>query len=464
MKALRKIAAMAVAGVCAVGMGACGGTGSSSEVTSLKYPSIELGKTGKDLSASIKLFSNRTDMTQASYSGKSWKEYIADFNKLYPDIKVTVETSTNYDSDALTRIQSKDWGDIMLIPAVDSTELSNYFIPYGTYKDMNKVINFAAVQQYDNQVYGVSGGGDAGGVVYNKAIFKEAGITKLPTTPSEFIADLKLIKKNTSATPLYTNYAAGWTMGAWDAYIGGNATGNADYMTSILPHTKDPFSNPKDGTHPYNVYKILYDSVADRLTEDDYSTTDWEGSKTQMNQGKIATMVLGSWAVQQIQAAGDKPDDIGYMPFPISIKGKQYAAPGGGYAYGINKNSSSSNQEASMIFVKWLTEKSKFAYNEGGLPVAKADTKLPALFDKFTNVTFLEGKPVSKDESNLFNDLNSDSELALNSGGASRVQAIVEDAAKKSKTFDSIMNEWNEKWNAALKTENVEIKYTTVAK
>ncbi|MCI1634624.1 ABC transporter substrate-binding protein [Bifidobacterium sp.] len=464
MKALKKVAAMAVAGVCVVSMAACGGTGSSSEATSLTYPGIELGKTGKDLTASIKLFSNRTDMTQASYSGKSWKEYIADFNKLYPDIKVSIETSTNYDSDALTRIQSKDWGDIMLIPAVDSTELGNYFIPYGSYKEMNKVINFAAVQQYDNQVYGVSGGGDAGGVVYNKAIFKEAGITELPITPSEFIADLKLIKKNTSATPLYTNYAAGWTMGAWDAYIGGNATGNADYMTSILPHTKDPFSNPKDGTHPYNVYKILYDAVADHLTEDDYSTTDWEGSKTQMNQGKIATMVLGSWAVQQIQAAGDKSDDIGYMPFPISVKGKQYAAPGGGYAYGINKNSSSSNQEAAMIFVKWLTEKSKFAYNEGGLPVAKADTTLPALFDKFKNVTFLEGKPVSKDESDLFNDLNTDSELAINSGGNARVQAIVEDAATKSKTFDSIMNEWNDKWNAALQTENVDIKYTTVAK
>ncbi|MFT9058301.1 ABC transporter substrate-binding protein [Bifidobacterium aquikefiri] len=464
MKALQKVAAMAISAVCVVSMAACGGTGSSSKATSLTYPSIKLGDTGKDITASIKLFSNRTDMTQASYSGKNWKAYIADFNKMYPNIKVTIETSTNYDSDALTRIQSKDWGDIMLIPAVDSTELSNYFIPYGTYSAMNKVVNFAAVQQYDNTVYGVSGGGDAGGVVYNKAIFKEAGITKLPKTPSQFIADLKLIKEKTSATPLYTNYAAGWTMGAWDAYIGGNATGNADYMTSILPHTKDPFSNPHDGTHAYNVYKILYDAVADKLTEDDYSTTDWEGSKSQMNQGKIATMVLGSWEVQQIQAAGDHANDIGYMPFPISIKGKQYAAPGGGYAYGINKNSSSDNQEAAMIFVKWLTEKSKFAYNEGGLPVAKSEKKLPALFSEFNDVTFLEGKPVSKDESDLFNDLNTDSELAINSGGASRVQAIVEAAATKSKAFNEIMNEWNDKWNAALKTENVDIKYTTVQK
>lgn len=403
-------------------------------------------------------------MAQASYPGKSWKGYIADFNKIYPNVKVTVETSTNYDADALTRLQSNDWGDIMLIPGVDSTELGNYFVPYGSYKEMNKVINFAAVQQYDNTVYGVSGGGDAGGIVYNKAVFKQAGITELPKTPSEFVEDLKAVKSKTGATPLYTNYAAGWTMGAWDAYIGGTATGDPDYMTAKLPHTKDPFSDPGDGTHAYNVYKILYDAVADKLTEDDYSTTDWEGSKTQMNNGKIATMVLGSWAVQQIQAAGDHPDDVGYMPFPISIDGKQYAAPGGGYAYGINKKSSSDNQEAAMIFVKWLTEKSKFAYNEGGLPVAKDDKELPKLFSEFKDVTFLEGKPVNKDEADLFNDLNSDSELALNTGGASRVQSIVEAAANKSKSYDDIMKSWNEKWNSALKTEDVDVKYTTVAK
>mgnify|MGYP000016580011 CR=1 FL=1 len=31
-------------------------------------------------------------------------------------------------------------------------------------------------------------------------------------------------------------------------------------------------------------------------------------------------MVLGSWAIVQMQAAGDHADDIGYMPFPITVK------------------------------------------------------------------------------------------------------------------------------------------------
>ena len=99
-------------------------------------------------------------------------------------------------------------------------------------------------------------------------------------------------------------------MGAWDAYIGGTASGDPNYMNNVFTHTKNPFKDPGDGTHAYNVYKILYDAVADGLTEDDYSTTDWETSKNKLNSGDIATMVLGSWAVSQIQSAGDNAKDV----------------------------------------------------------------------------------------------------------------------------------------------------------
>ena len=83
-----------------------------------------------------------------------------------------------------------------------------------------------------------------------------------------------------------------------------------------------------------------------------------------MNQGKIGCMVLGSWAISQIQGAGDNADDIAYMPFPISVNGKQYAAAGPDYCYGINCNSSEDEQIAAMCYIKWLTEKSGFAESE----------------------------------------------------------------------------------------------------
>ena len=296
-------------------------------------------------------------MLKDDYSGTTWKQYLAEFNKMYPNIKISIEGGTDYANSALTRLQGGDWGDIMMIPAVDKSELGNYFLSYGSLDDVKKEVKYATDKAYDNKVYGIASTGNASGIVYNKKVFKDAGIDKL-----------KAIKEKTKAIPLYTNYAAGWTMGAWDDYIGGTATGDAKYLNQVLEHTKNPFKDPGDGTHAYNVYKILYDAVADGLTEDDYSTTDWESSKGKMNNGEIATMVLGSWAVSQMQAAGDNAEDVGYMPFPITVDGKQYASSGPDYAFGINKKASADNQEASMIFFKWMTEKSNFAYNEGGIP------------------------------------------------------------------------------------------------
>ncbi len=84
-----------------------------------------------------------------------------------------------------------------------------------------------------------------------------------------------------------------------------------------------------------------------------------------------------------------------------------------------------------MIFVKWLTEKSNYAYNEGGVSIAADDDKLPDLYSDFKNVKLIADEPAPDGEEDLFNDLNSDSELNINTGGDSRVQSIVEHAAKK---------------------------------
>ena len=96
----------------------------------------------------------------------------------------------------------------------------------------------------------------------------------------------------------------------------------------------------RDLLNMHAVYYTLYEAVKRGLIEDDPMSTDWESSKGRLNRGEIATMVLGSWAVAQMQDAGDTPEDVGYMPFPITVNGERFAGAGGNYAYGINKNAS----------------------------------------------------------------------------------------------------------------------------
>ena len=216
----------------------------------------------------------------------------------------------------------------------------------------------------------------------------------------------------------------------------------------------NPFADRGDGTGPYAVYKILYDAVSMGLTEEDYTTTDWEGCKGMINNGQIGCMVLGSWAYPQMEAAGPNAANIGYMPFPITVGGTQYASSGADYCYGINANASDDEKQAALVFVKWMTEKSGFAYNECGLPImaGSTDTKLA-----FSSVTLLQEEPAVAGEEDLLNELNAESELAFRAGGDSRVQKIIEHAANGDKSFEDIMAEWNQAWTDAQAALGVEV-------
>ncbi|MCI7743685.1 ABC transporter substrate-binding protein [bacterium] len=423
-----------------------GGDSASAEASGVpSYASLKVGEDYTDLKADLKLISHRTDLI----ADGTFDNYVAEFQKMYPGINIKYEGITDYVGDMTTRLTSNDWGDICMIPTtIPLTELGDYFQVLCQLDEIKDEYNFADNRAFGQDVYGIPSTGNAQGIVYNKAVFEAAGITELPKTPDEFLADLQLIKDKTDAIPLYTNFAAGWTMTAWDAYISGGATGDSDWMNITMPQTKDPFADRGDGTGPYAVYKILYDAVSMGLTEDDPTTTDWEGCKPMINNGEIGCMVLGSWAIVQMQAAGDNADDIAYMPFPISVNGTQYASAGADYCFGVNKNISDDNKIASMLYIKWMSESSNFAYDQGGVPVLKSQ-EYPETLAAFDGIALVADAQAPAEIADLQPNVNQESELSLNAD-QTHVQRVVEAAINGDESYDDIIADWNEAWNAAV--------------
>ena len=413
---------------------------------------LKLGTDYADITADLKFLTHRTDIVDTRF-----QDYIAEFQKLYPNVTITYEAITDYAEDVTIRLTTGDWGDICMIPTtVQKSELPGIFIPFGTVEGVGVNYDYLNNFAYDNKVYGIPSTVNAQGIVYNKRIFEEAGVTDIPRTPDEYLDALQKIKDNTDAIPMYTNFAAGWTMGAWDAYIAGSATGDPDFMNNVIVHSKDPFADRGDQTGPFAVYNTLYEAVARGLIEDDPTTTDWESCKGMINRGEIGTLVLGSWAVTQMQGAGDNPDDIGYMPFPITVNGKQYASAGPDYCYGINVNSSDDEKIAALLYVKWLTEESNFAYDEGGIPVAKG-AQYPPTLASFDGIELVIDNPAPAGEETLFNEVNTESELGINMENT-HVQRVVEAAMDQNETMNDIVADWNAKWSAAQEALNVEIR------
>ncbi len=450
-KTLKKMLLVSLSAVMMMSLTACGKKTVEKQELDVTIDQISLGEDYTDIKADLKFLTHKTDVIDTTF-----QEYIKEFQKLYPNVTIEYEGITAYADDITTRLTTGDWGDICMIPtSVDKDELGNYFTAMGDKAALSKIYESNMLNNYTYQdtVYGIPSMANVQGIIYNRKVFEQAGVKEIPKTPDAFLDALQAIKDNTDAIPLYTNFAAGWTMTAWDAYIDGGATGDPDFANNGITKGKNPFSDRGDGTGPYAVYSTLYEAVKRGLTEEDPTTTDWEGSKGRLNNGEIGCMALGSWSVVQMQQAGNNSDDIAYMAFPITVNGKQYIAAGPDYNYGINCNSSRDNQIAAMCYIKWLVEKSGFAQGEGGLSVVIGD-EYPEALKTLEGVELVVNNPAAAGEENLYNDINNDSELGVNVSGAIPKQ-IVEEAVSGTKTMDELVDEWNAKWTAAQEANGV---------
>lgn len=414
-------------------LAACGGSTASTETAA----------DDGTVSGKITYLTNRTDLdTDGTYEA-----LIAKFNEKYPDVTVEVQSITDYAGELATRMQTTEYGDVLMIPdAVPSSAYSKYFEPFGTAEELSDKYQegYLYSKWYDGQVYGLAYMCTVQGVVYNKAVFAEAGITELPKTPDEFLDCLQKIKDNTDAIPYYTNANSGWTLDQWEDHAFGTITGDANYKNNTLPNDKDAFT---EGSSHYVLAKLLYDIVTKGLCESDPTTCDWEASKLMLNNGEIGCMVLGSWAVSQMKDAGDHGDDVGYMPFPYSIDGKQYATSGTDYCYAINKNTK--NMAAAKAFVQFMVEESGLALAQGGISLMK-DDPMPDGLENFADVTFIVDKPATDENAGKLDTVQQDSGITLYDNGQ-RLNGVVDIArGVSSTTFEEYMADLAAKWAGAI--------------
>ncbi|MFN7250388.1 MAG: ABC transporter substrate-binding protein [Anaerobacillus sp.] len=402
-------------------------------------PTGEDATSVEDVKGEITVLTNRTDIVNTTF-----QEYAKQFNEIYPDVKVNFEAITDYEGQVKIRMNTKDYGDVLLIPNdVAAPELGHFFEPLGSVEELSQKYLFTNEMAYDGLSYGIPVMVNAMGIVYNQKLFAEAGITELPNTPEGFLEAMQAIKDNTDATPYYTNYAAGWPLDQWENHRL-SVAGEEDFVNVQLPNMDDPFS---PGRPHYVIYKLMYDLAKQGLIENDPLTTDWETSKVLLAEGEIGAMVLGSWAIGQVQELAEDPNDIGYMPFPSNVNGTVYAQSGGDYKIGINVNSN--NKEAARAWLDWFTNESNFALAHGAISPVKADPfpKTLSAFESLGVVLISEADPQPGQEGWV--DLI-DREAEVGLWQPIFKQRIIEAGiGNRAESFDDIMNDLNQRWAKA---------------
>jgi raffinose/stachyose/melibiose transport system substrate-binding protein len=390
----------------------------------------------------ITVLTNRTDIVKTVFA-----DYAKKFEAIYPNIHVTFQALTDYEGDVKIRLNTSNYGDVLLIPnSVTQKQLPTFFEPLGTVANLSKKYRFIADEQaYQGKSYGIAITGNANGFVYNKKVWAAAGITSDPKTPAEFLSDLNLIKTKTSAIPLYTNYHDGWPLTQWEGNRG-EVSADPNAVNALATDTAPWAAGQENNV----IWGLLYDAVAAKDTEKDPTTTDWESSKTLLADGKAATMALGSWAITQFQGKAKNPADIGYMPFPVQVNGQFHSVLSGDYKNAISVHSK--HKDAARAWLDWFADDSNYATDQGGVSPLLNGPASKALGD-FTanNVQYVQLKPAVAGQESTVNDIDKESDVLVQQ--PTSWQRLVDDArGAKHETKQQLFDYLDKQWAQAIKT------------
>ncbi len=210
----------------------------------------------------------------------------------------------------------------------------------------------AAVNLYgqNDAYYGVPWDWGAVGMFYNKALFAQAGIDAVPTTWSEFLTDVQILK-DAGITPISVGEGETWTGHFWWVYLATRIGG------------KDAFLNAYDRTGSFadqpfvDAGQKLADLVAMEPFEDGFLGVNHNDSEALFGNGQAAMMLQGQWAITAQASQSTSGEgigaDLGWFPFPMVEGGAGDPADvfGGGNGFAVGKNA----PDEAIDFLKFIT-------------------------------------------------------------------------------------------------------------
>lgn len=225
-----------------------------------------------------------------------------------------------------------------------------------------------AVYALDGKNYGVPWDMGMVGWWYNKDLFTQAGITKVPTTWTELIDDVKTLKA-AGITPISVAGKDTWTgMHIW-SYLATRLCGKEGFLAAAN----------RTGSFTDQCFVDAGNKLQELIDLEPFQPgflgmvhDEMQGT---FGNGKAAMELSGQWAPQvetAQSASGTGIANLGFFAFP-SVEGgagKLTDAMGGGNGFAIGKNAS----PEAIDFVKYLTaveQQKRIAAAGVGIPVVK---------------------------------------------------------------------------------------------
>jgi raffinose/stachyose/melibiose transport system substrate-binding protein len=205
---------------------------------------------------------------------------------------------------------------------------------------------------YDGKVYSLNIGKVAyNGVFYNKAIFRDNGLT-VPETWEEFVQLCETLQSK-GISPITSGGKDGWPIAmGWPGFVNANETDVMAFEEGLWT-----------GERKYNDAETLklFDKMATFASfyEKGVNGVDYASVIGRFVAGKAAMLQDGTWQAAQITAA-DPDFEFGYFCIPGDTKGSLAAQLAGKYDIGYAGAAKSANTEAVIKWLEFFSDKDNY--------------------------------------------------------------------------------------------------------
>ncbi|GAA4993018.1 extracellular solute-binding protein [Kitasatospora paranensis] len=356
----RGIAASALVAALAVSLAACGSSGSGSDAKGAAGP------------VTITYW----DTSNATNEAPTYQELAKKFEAANPNIKVNfVNVPFDQAQNKLqTAMGAKGAPDAFRseVGWTSAFAKAGFLEPLDGTPALADASAFQAslIQQakFSGKTYGVPLVTDTLGLMYNKALFAKAGITKAPTTWDELKADAALVKDKAGAD--------GFWMRAGDGYYAmpflyGEGTNMVDAAGKKIT------INSPEAAKAIATYQSMFTSPG--TVKADVTTDSYAHMMDAFNNGKVAAIIQGPWEITNVykgSAFADKAN-LGIAPVPAGSTGKS-GAPTGGHNISVYAGSDAAHKAAAEKFAAFMTSA------ESQTTLALKNSTLPTRSDAYT--------------------------------------------------------------------------------
>ncbi|MFF3919445.1 extracellular solute-binding protein [Streptomyces sp. NPDC001852] len=310
------------------------------------------------------------DTSDAATEAPTYKALIQQFEAKYPKIKVNYQNVPFTDVEQKFKSAAKSGKGAPDVVRTDVGLMAEYaslgyIAPLDGTPALQNASDFNSgpmnTAKYNGKTYGAPSVTDTLGLLYNKDLFKKAGISKAPTTWDEFVADAKTIKKKTGAYGTYLNPDSYFLL----PLLYSNGADMAD------PSAKKITISDPAAVKALTTAKQINDEASMKV---DFANA-YQNMQTAFKDGKVAMLIQGPWSVSDDltgSAFKGKEDNLGYAPVPAGAGGKAQA-PTGGHNLAVYQGSQ--NLDASYLFTQFMTSTASqvtIAEKTGTLPTRKS--------------------------------------------------------------------------------------------